>query len=453
MKQGQKRKIASLSRFLDFWLPQRMNYEHVPGLSLGVVLDGELVLQRGYGFADVERKVRTKPETSYRVASISKMFTAVAILQLAEGKKLHLDDAIISYLPWFQVKCGRRSSKDITIRQALSHTSGMFRDGEHHQWVDDHFPNSAKLKELLSKETLTFDAHEQFKYSNFAFALLGEVIQAVSGMEYTKYIEHHIFRPLGMVASTADVQKSTRDLASGYGRFIPGIKKRAKFSRVKTNAFAAAAGVATNVKDLARFAVFLADERDSVGILGKKSKREMKRIQARTGDNRDRFYGLGIIISQKNSRTFYGHEGMFQGFSTHLLIDPVNRVSTIILTNSIEVFVSQIAFTIHNVFSHAMEDKQNKPDETENFRRFEGYYRGRWGDIAVVQFGEKLFAQGPFEDLEESPAMLAPLGRNEFRIEKTNKFDNIGERAVFVREKGKLVLWWGNSVSLYRIKQ
>ena len=172
-----------------------MNLEHIPGLSIGVISEGKLIIQKGYGFANVEKKVKAKPETNYRIASISKMFTAVALLQLAEKKKLHLDDSVSSYLPWLKVRKAKRDAKDITIRQVLSHTAGLWRDGKISPFATDKFPKARDLQKELSADALTFATLEQFKYSNFAFALLSEVIQEVSGSEYTKYINTHILNP------------------------------------------------------------------------------------------------------------------------------------------------------------------------------------------------------------------------------------------------------------------
>src|SRR3989338_4832286 len=183
--------INSLSRFLDIWIPQRMNYEHIPGLSVGVMLDGKLVVQKGYGFADVEKRIKADSDTNYRIASISKMFTTVAILQLTEQKKLYLDDPINSYIPWVKAKKEKRDAHEITIRQILSHTSGLWRDGKVNSFVTDKFPKARELQESFSAEALTFPTLQQFKYSNFAFAVMSELIERVSGEAYTKYIDRH----------------------------------------------------------------------------------------------------------------------------------------------------------------------------------------------------------------------------------------------------------------------
>jgi len=439
MSKSDQRAANSLSRFLDLWVPQRMNFEYIPGLSIGVISGGKLVVEKGYGFADVEKKVKAKPETNYRIASISKMFTTVALLQLAEQKKLHLDDSVSLYLPWLKARKAKRDAKDITIRQVLSHTSGLWRDGRVNPFASDKFPKRKELQETFSKDALTFATLEQFKYSNFAFALLSEVIQEVSGEEYTKYINTHILQPLKMQSTAADLKGDIPNLAIGYGRFIPG-EKQDKFSQVKTNAYASAAGVISNVEDLAKFLAFLSFE-DNTSILTKTSKKEMRRIQVKTGDEGDRFYGLGTIITEKGGRRFFGHGGGFQGFATAVLENLKEDIGVIVLTNSIDAWSNEIALGIHDVFSRMKKEETTK--QIPNMRKLEGYYRNRWGDVIVVQAGNKLIAKGPFEALDEKIANLVPISKNEFRIEKVSNFDSVGEHARFTREKGKDILWWG----------
>ena len=246
MPVSNKKVINSLSRFLDLWVPQRMNFEHIPGLSIGVISEGKLVLQKGYGYADVEKRVRAKPETNYRIASISKMFTAVALLQLAEQKKLHLDDSVSSYLPWLKVKKGKQEAKDVTIRQVLSHTAGLWRDGKVSPFATDKFPTTHDLQKALTADALTFATLEQFKYSNFAFALLGEVVREVSGEEYPRYINAHILQPLRMHNTAADLRSNIPNLATGYGRFIFTVLGRASLKGGESNT----SGMEADSKDL-----------------------------------------------------------------------------------------------------------------------------------------------------------------------------------------------------------
>lgn len=446
MLKSNKKTINALSRFLDLWIPQRMNLEHIPGLSIGVILGGKLIFQKAYGYADIEKKIKAKPETNYRIASISKMFTAIALLQLAEQGKLRLDDSLSLYLPWLKAKKGDRKAKDITIRQILSHTSGLWRDGKINAFVTDKFPKIQELQKEFSAEALTFPTLELFKYSNFAFALLSEVIRKASGKDYTEYINTYILKPLKMHSSATDLKKDIQNLATGYGRFIPG-EKRERFSQVKTNAYASAAGVISNVQDLAKFLIFLISKEDA-RILGKISKKEMRRIQAATGDGGNRFYGLGIRITKEEGQRFFGHGGGFQGFATNVSVNQETGDGVVVLINSIDAWSGEIAIYIHSVLSRIKEELKTRK-QVPNMRKYEGYYRNRWGDAIIVQAGSKLIARGPFDSLDEEITALVPVSKNKFRIEGIKNLDSIadssGEYARFAKEKNKNILWWGAS--------
>jgi CubicO group peptidase (beta-lactamase class C family) len=434
-----KNTATSLNRFLDLWLPERMNYGHIPGVSVGLVVDGELVAQKGYGFANVEKKVKATAGTNYRIASISKMFTAVAVLQLAEEKKLSIDDSVSSYLPWMKAKRGKRNAQDITIRQILTHTSGLWRDGEKNPFTMDKFPRRRNLQEVFSGEALTFAALEQFKYSNYAFALLGEVIREVSGMEYVRYVTEQIFQPLGMKNSFADFNGDVPNLATGYGRFIPGVN-RDKFPQYTTNAYAPVAGVVSNVSDLAKFLAFLTSDED-IRILGKNPKKEMKRIQIKTGKGSD-YYGLGVEVFEIGNNHFLGHTGGFQGFATQVLLNEETKIGIILLTNHINADVEDISLGIYKILTYMQLEGASKKRGL-NMRALEGYYRGRWGDFVIVQAGNKLVARTTFEAFEDQVVSLVPIQGKEFRIENVSNYDSIGERARFTKEKGETLLWWG----------
>lgn len=204
------------------------------------------------GFADLKTEKKATARTLYRIASISKMFTAVAILQLHEKDKLKLNDPISKYLPWFKGKNKNGDLKNITIRQILSHTSGLFRDGESPHWDTDKFPRT--LKGTFSPRSLIIKNSTKFKYSNHALSVLGEIIEKASGQDYGNYMRKNILRKLGMSDTYPDlVPKALPNLATGYGRVFPRKKEQPIFKHSKTYADAPATGFISNVPDLGKF--------------------------------------------------------------------------------------------------------------------------------------------------------------------------------------------------------
>ena len=209
MQHDYKKEIEQTTKILDAWLPWKIQYDHIPGLAVGIVYKNNLIYKKGFGYANIKLKTRMTPETCFRIASISKTFTAVAIMQLVEQNKINLDDKVEKYLPWFKVKNGKLTSSNITIRQLLSHTAGVFRDGVTPHWENDIFPDIKLLKQSVSSKSLVYENLTKFKYSNFGYALLGEVIKEVSGLEYNAYVTKNIINEIGMNHSFPDYAKNT----------------------------------------------------------------------------------------------------------------------------------------------------------------------------------------------------------------------------------------------------
>src|SRR5437667_12367657 len=133
---ARKPEVTAALTVLDSWIAATVAQREQPGLSIGIVYDQDLVWAKGYGFADLERRLPATPSTIYRIASISKLFTATAIMQLRDGGKLRLDDPVSDRLPWFSIKQTYDGGPPITIRQLITHTSGLPRELSGVNWSD-----------------------------------------------------------------------------------------------------------------------------------------------------------------------------------------------------------------------------------------------------------------------------------------------------------------------------
>lgn len=194
--------VAGSLRLLEGWIQAHMAYRGLPGLSIGIVHDQKLVWSRGFGHADVVSKTPATAETLYRIASNTKTFTATAILQLRDRGKLRLDDPVSNYLPWFKVRSSFPDAPVITIRQLITHTSGLPRESAGPYWIDFEFPTRTQMIAALPSQEAPLAPETRLKYSNLAFALAGEIVASVSAEPYDQYVRKHILEPLGM-ASTA----------------------------------------------------------------------------------------------------------------------------------------------------------------------------------------------------------------------------------------------------------
>src|SRR5437588_4222022 len=172
--------VLGAERLFSAWLDGQLEYRGLPGVVVGVVNDQDLVWAKGFGFADVGAKLPMTPATKFRMASHSKMFTAIAIMQLREQGKLRLDDPVSQYVPWFKGKTAGDDDGPITIEQLLSHSSGLQREAGDH-WTSFEFPTSEELRRLYPSRQAAFAPSVRWKYSNLAFSIAGMVIEQVSG--------------------------------------------------------------------------------------------------------------------------------------------------------------------------------------------------------------------------------------------------------------------------------
>ncbi len=451
MKKDYKKAIKYAAKIADAWLPLKIQYDRTPGLSIGIVHRGKLVYKRGFGFADVAERKPATPDTCYRIASISKTFTAVAIMQLVESGKLHLDDKICAHLPWFKAKSKDSDACNITIRQILSHTAGVFRDGNTPHWADDKFPNAAGLQRTVSK-AIVFENLTRFKYSNFGFALLGEVIKKVSGVEYGAYVSEHILKKLGTDKTAPDLTKETESwLAKGYSRFIPHTEREA-FRHVQTNAYASATGFLSNVSDLAKYlsALSVVDKNANL-MISRESKKEMMQEYWATGE-KDTSYGLGFVVYKIGDRKIIGHSGGFAGFITNIALDVENDVGVIVLSNTNDSSVGQISQGIfETIYEFAdKDDTYTKGKKIPHQEGYEGVYRSKWGDETVVGLDANLVAFHPQTNspVKEDGILLKPKGKHKFVMDSKFNFGSPGEYAAFIfkkdaRKAGTLV--WGST--------
>ncbi|MBY0372860.1 MAG: beta-lactamase family protein [Bryobacteraceae bacterium] len=225
-----------------------------PGLVYGVVVDGELVHVKAMGVREVDSKAAVTADTGFRIASMTKSFTALAILKLRDMGKLSLDDAASKWVPELaSMKLPTRDSGEITVRQLLTHGAGFpednpwgdrqlaIPDAEMGRWVDRGIPFSTV-------------PDSSYEYSNYGFALLGRIIAKASGVSYEQYLDREILRPLGMTATTLSPSKVPGDrVAVGYGLrdgkyfVIPSLEH---------GSFGAMGGLVTTAKDMAKYVAF-----------------------------------------------------------------------------------------------------------------------------------------------------------------------------------------------------
>ena len=305
------------------------------GFSVAVVRGGELDLAKGYGYADLAERVPAAANTIYRLASITKQFTAAAILHLAEEGELSLDDPISDYLPDYP-DLGRR----ITIRHLLSHASGLsdvavipiLEEGGGVGYTRD------QVIDLVASQPLDFEPGTGHSYSNVGYMVAGEVIERVTGTAYADYLTNEVLGPLGLDQTSLcpDEQPSADRWAHGYDPQHGNWPRALRLGRapafidpapINMEVVSAAGGLCSTVTDLARWPGLLRS------FLDPASYREMSRPTV-LADGTKVPYGLGIQIREFGAHPALSHGGVVTGFISVVADFPEDGVTVAMLVNS-----------------------------------------------------------------------------------------------------------------------
>jgi CubicO group peptidase (beta-lactamase class C family) len=318
--------IASTTGYegeVDAVMKQQMRARHIPGASVAVVSHGKVVLLKSYGLADVENQVPATPHTVYELASVTKQFTAAAIMMLVQDGKLSLDDPINQLLDGLPAGWNK-----ITIRQLLNHTAGVPEFSKPQFHLDmraDHAPRD--LIQLVANAPLDFTPGEKYSYSNTGYVLLGMLIEKLSGKKYGTFVRERIFEPLDMKDSRFNDQSAiVPNRARGY-TFTNFILENADFTS-SSNPYAAG-GLLSSAADMAKWMQAQGSEK-----LLSRSNWEQMWTEARLNDGTNFGYGFGWNIRTTWSRKRVEHAGGISGFKTNVTRFIDDDLSVIYLLNS-----------------------------------------------------------------------------------------------------------------------
>jgi CubicO group peptidase (beta-lactamase class C family) len=442
-------------RLFSAWLDAQLAYRGIPGVVVGVVAGDDLVWAEGFGHADVERARPMATDTRFRMASHSKLFTATAIMQLREEGLVRLDDPVVDHLPWFDFEAAEGDETPVTVEHLLTHASGLPREAGTH-WVDFEFPSAEDVRALMPERRAAFPPETRWKYSNLAYTLAGLVVEARSGASWADYVEANVFDPLGMDASSVDVDDPL--LAVGYGRRMPdGSREVLPF--VDARGMAAATGLTSTVEDMARFvsAQFREGARGEDRILSTASLREMHRVRMLENDW-SRGQGIGFSVNRVNDRLYVAHGGGYPGYTTFTSIQLDDEVGVIVLTNTNDSGPGQIATELMKTVGAAVAQAVASAEEEDEgvewdpaWSRFAGLYRSRWGDVAVVELDEALALVPVTAPRIIAETRLEPLGDGRFLHEGPTGGRAVGEIVHFEEIDGEVVRMHDGDTYLERV--
>ncbi|MGZ3778385.1 MAG: serine hydrolase domain-containing protein, partial [Mucilaginibacter sp.] len=342
-------KIETTYPVIDKIYKDYADQNHFPGLVYGIVVDGKLVHAGGIGYTELANKAEAGSQSEFRIASMSKSFTSMAILKLRDEGKLRLDDPIYLYIP--EAKNMKRLTKDappLTIRNLLTHTAGYPEDNP---WGDRQLANTDAQLVALYKKGISFsnDPGIGYEYSNLGFATLGYIIKKVTGESYEKYITDNILKPLGMTHTYYEYTKVPKNqLAHGY-RWLDG--KWVEQPMLHDGSYGAMGGMITSIEDFAKYMSFHLsawpprDDKET-GPVKRSSVREMQypwdvngfNANYRTANGRlypfVSAYCYGLRWRRYvDAMTGVGHTGGLPGFGSEWTIYPEYGIGVVCFAN------------------------------------------------------------------------------------------------------------------------
>ena len=437
------------------WIEYQAAINQVPGVSVGVVHDQELIATNSFGLADPANGRAAQADTLYSICSISKLFTSVAVMQQRDAGKLRLDDPVSQYLDWMTIEDAHPDDGPITLRGVLTHSSGLPRESDYPYWTEQTypFPTHDQIVARLPEQKTLYPASRYFQYSNLGLTLAGEIVAATSGQGYGDYVRSNILEPLGMTSTFPEIPKDVpRDrLAVGHSaRRRDGT--RDVIPVFKVEGIAPAAGFASSVEDLARFASWQFRLLSNGGneLLRASTLREMQRVQWVDPDWKTT-WGLGFAVSHEGDRTFVSHGGGCPGFYTHFRLQPKTLLGVIVLTNSIGPQVRTYTLRgfdlIGPAIKSAVDDPEGVPERDPGMDDYVGIYDSIWGQSAILRWEDGLAELWlPARDPKEALARLKKSGDHTFTRVRKDDEDQPGEAFVFeLADDGQVKGFWRHS--------
>jgi CubicO group peptidase (beta-lactamase class C family) len=323
-----------------------MKRQHLPGLSVGILRGDQVLLSRGYGYANLELRVPASDSSIYQSGSLGKQFTAAAVTMLAETGRLSLDDSIVKWLPE-----GRGVWDGIRVRHLLTHTSGLA------EYTDSTFDyrkdyTEDQLVRFAASRPLDFPPGERWSYSNTGYAVLGVLVHRITGRFYGEVLHDLIFAPVGMrttrIISESDIVPNR---SAGY-QLVDGQLKNQDWVAPSLNT-TADGSLYLSVQDLTRWAVALNHQRTpSAAVLAQAW------TPVRLNNGGEYAYGFGWDLTEQRGHPRIGHTGSWQGFKTALYRYPEFGLSVIVLANLAEAEPGAIAEGIAGILQPTLQPPQ-----------------------------------------------------------------------------------------------
>jgi len=373
----------------------------VPSASIAIVQHGQIVYTHAYGKAKLNPAIPAEPGMRYSIGSISKQFTAAAILLLQQQGKLSLDDPVSKYIP------DLTRANEVTIRMLLSHTSG-YQD----YWPEDYLmppmreaTTAQHILDTWGKKPLDFDPGTRWQYSNTNYVIAGRIVEQVSGMPLMRFLQVNVFKPLDMQSVwNSDAEKLGDTDASGYIRYALGPLRPAP--KEGQGWMFAAGELAMPAYDLAQWDISVMNR----SLLAPKSYDEMF-ASVKLKDGSDPHYGLGLVVRNAMDRTFYEHSGEVSGFVSDNMVFPADKVALAVLTNqdaarAASIIARGLAPIVLGVDTEPTNTERQAEAERQALEIFTGLRQGKIDRALFTANTNAYFDQQALEDFQSSLSLL-----------------------------------------------
>lgn len=354
-------KLRAAAALIDHQLP----LEAVPGAAIGLVHDQELVWTHTYGVESLETGTAVTSDTRFSICSVSKLFTSVAAMDLVESGGLDLDAPVSAILGDVSPRDTTGSEEPLTVRNLLTHVSGLPREGNRDYWLDHSFPDDAAFLEQITDNDQLYRPYDHWQYSNVGMALLGRIVAEASDQAWGERIQQQVLTPLGMSQTTTDMPFDQVGNGFAQGYYVRnGQGRRAPAPAHTFRSFAPAAGIASSVHDMARFASwhFRLLENGGEEVLRATTLRSMLRVHWMGPELDEPAWGLGYGVAKVSGDVLWGHGGYCPGTRTSFLMRLPTRVGVVMMLTANDVAPGHYVRAVYDLAGPLL----GKPDETSD---------------------------------------------------------------------------------------
>jgi len=439
--------LASRFRAASALIDARLARESVPGAAIGVVHDQSLIWSHQYGVESLETRAPVTNDTLFSICSISKLFTGVAVMNLVEEGRLSLDAPIASYVG-VAPSDPTGAEEPATVRNLLSHVAGVPREPIEDVWADNSFPDRDQLRAAFAAQSRLYRPWDYWQYSNLGMAMLGEAVASVSGQPWGTYVDESILSPLGMDRTTTDMPFDRVGAGFARGYFVRSPEgKRKPVPPHQFRAFAPAAGVASSVNDMAKFASWSFRLLATGGeeVLKATTLKQMLRPHWVGADFDEPAWGLAFAARRNEGKTLWGHDGYCPGTRADFVMRLPSKIGIVMMATANDVSPGALVRQVYALTSGAIESAYGEkaapgaePPRQEgevDLSDYEGYYAVEnydW-DMYVGLDEGGLFVLPIFDD-DPVKGMLSLKHEAGDRFRRKRKDDTLAEPVVFERD-------------------